>query len=423
MKLTKYLAGLTVFAFVAAAHADVTLHVTGSTAFRAAALTTIKGQYLVGNGGASFQFAHDAASGGLTGSTRSIFIGKYPGISGTVTICCTWTGSVEGVRAVTLDPSLDPSPPTYLPSSKCTVAASSTGGETFGVSSSGATTATSDIAFSDVNKTSTPFGSATLTTDAVGVIVFTMMTNNGSTITNVTSQQYRALLAQGYQPRSLFDGNAAHSDLVFAIGRNDGSGTRTTALAEIGYGITNAVNQYVTTASGGGAITQMQRTVAGSAYASTVWGQDVAGNGGYTSGGGVSGPLGMTTASVQVLDETGAEAFAAAPVSLITWLGISDAKTAKLAGGALCAYCGVTIDLTGAGTTLSTNDINKIANGSYTAWGYERMFRHPSVAAEVLSLYNDLKTNLPSNIGITGIPISTMTVARGSDGGVVAPIN
>ena len=421
MKLTKYLAGFSVFAFAAAAHADVTINVTGSTAFRSAVVTTIKQQYTVGNGGASFQYGHEGAS--LTSAQRSIFIGKYPGISGTVTIRCCWTGSVEGVRALALDYTVDPSPPTYLPSSVCTVAASSTGGETANVSNAGATAANSDIAFSDVNKTATPFGSTSLTTDAAGVIVFTMMANKGSTITNVTSQQYRALLTQGYQPRSLFDGNAAHSDLVFAIGRNDGSGTRTTALAETGYGITNVVNQYVTTTTSGGTITQMQRTVAGSAYASTVWGQDVDGNGGYTSGGGVSTPLGLTSASVQVLDETGAEAFAAAPISLVTWLGIADAATAKTNGGVLCAYNGVSLDLAGASNTLSTADMAKIQNGSYTAWGYERMFRHTSPSSSVTSLYNNIKTNLPANLGTAGLAISTMTVSRGSDGGVVAPIN
>ena len=422
MKPTVFITGLAGLAIAATASADVTINVTGSTAFRSATLSAIKAKY-AGATTPSFKFAHDQTAGNLGKSTRSIFIGTFPGITGTTTIRCTWSGSVEGIRALTLAPNVDPSPPTYLPASVATTAASPTGGETVSVSSSGATTAVSDIALSDVNKTATPFASTSLTTDAVGVIVFTMMTNeeSGTTITNVTSQQYRALLAQGYQPLSLFTGNPAHTTNVFAIGRNDASGTRTTALAEIGHGITNPVNQYVTTATSGNAITTLQLTPAGSAFASTVWNQDVAGNGGYTSGGAVSTALGLTSGTVNVLDETGAEAFSTDHVNLLTWLGVSDAATAKTNGGLLCGYNGVSLDLAGASNTLSSADIAKIANGSYTAWGYERMFRRPSPSADVVTAYNAIKTSVPALLGTTGIPISSMAVARTSDGGVVAP--
>lgn len=424
MKPTLFTAGLASLALSASALADQTINITGSSAFRPAVLSTIKAQYVIGNGGASFQFAHDAAAGSLNSSTQSIFIGKFPNLSGITTIRCCFTGSVEGIRSLVLAPNNDPSPPKYLPSSVATTVASSTGGETAPVATTLSNTAVSDIAFSDVNKTATPFGTATLNTDPAGVIVFTMMTNKGSTITNVTSQQYRALLGQGFQPLSLFTGIAANTSLVFPIGRNDASGTRTTALAEIGYGITNVVNQYVTTATGGGAITQLQLTPAGGSFASTVWGQDQAGNGGYTSGGTVRAPLSLTSASVQVLDETGAEAFPAGPINLLTWLGVSDAGSAKTTGGLLCAYNGVTLDLAGAGNTLSTADIAKVSNGSYTAWGYERMFRRPSPAAEVLSVYNTLKGNFTvANVGTAGVSLSVMKVGRGSDGGVVSPLD
>lgn len=415
-----FLIGLSALALAATASADVTINVTGATAFRSAALTAIKAKFVAAPS-ASFKFAHDQATGTLTKATRSIFIGKFPGITGTTTIRCTFTGSVEGIRALTVAPANDPSPPTYLPSSVATVAASSSGGETFSVSSSGATTADSDIAFSDVNTPATPFTSGSFTTDAVGAIVFTMMTNEGSTLTNVTSQQYRALLSQGYQPKSLFTGNAADTDYVFAVGRNDASGTRTTAFAETGYGITNTVNQYVATATSGNTITVLKLADTTATYGSTVWGQNIAGNGGYVSSSSLATAFGLTTASTQVQDETGAESFEAGSISLVTWCGVNDAATAKTAGGIVCGYNGVTLDLAGASNTLSTADKAKIANGSYTAWGWERIFRKNSASADVQTAYTAIKAAIPANIGSAGMPTTDLFVARASDGGLVAP--
>jgi len=118
MKLTKYLAGFAAFAFAASANADVTVYVTGATAFRSAAIKAIKAKYLVGNGGSSFKFAHDQAASSVASAGRVIFMGKFPGVSGTTTIDCCFTGSVEGVRALVLTPgstpvTTDTAAPTY----------------------------------------------------------------------------------------------------------------------------------------------------------------------------------------------------------------------------------------------------------------------------------------------------------------------
>lgn len=485
MKPIIYLTGLTTFVLAATVSADVTVTLTGATAFRSAALNTIKAKFAAGNGTVSYKYAHDAAAGSFTGSTRSLWIGNFPGITGTTTIRCCFTGSVEGIRAVSQVPGIlagqDSAAPTYYDSSILgSTTASAAGTELASAGSTAAAlTTTSDIAFSDVNKTSTPYASASLGTDTAGVIVFTMMANEGSVINNVTSQQYRALLTQGYQPLSLFTGNVADSTLVFPIGRNDGSGTRTTALAETGYGITKTVNQYVTASTSGNTITSLKLVPVGGATASSVWGQDVDGNGGYESGGKVVAPMGLTTASVQVFGSDGTTVLLpAAHVDLVTWLGVGDASTAKNNGAVVCAYNGVSLDLgnittstknattmtvgtrytilttgstdyticgaannavgtvftataagLGSGTvtltsyTLSTSDIAKVQNGSYTAWGFERMFRTNTVTGDKLTVYNGILGTLPSNLGTAGIAISTMTVSRDTDGGVVFPIN
>ena len=477
-----FLIGLSALALAATASADVTINVTGATAFRSAALTTIKARYLAASS-PSFKFAHDQATGSLTKATRAIFIGSFPNITGTTTIRCTFTGSVEGVRALTLANTADPTPPTYLPASVATATASSSGGETSLVTDLGAA-ADSDIAFSDVNKAATPYTSGSLTFDNVGAIIFTMMTNEGSTITNVTAQQYRALLTQGYQKKSLFTGIAADTSKVFVVGRNDASGTRTTAFAETGFGITNPVNQYFAKTSAGNAITVLKLADTSDTYKSTVWGQNVVGNGGYESGSSVAAVFGRTTANTQIQDDTNAESFAAGPISLVTWLGVGDASTAKNNGGVLCGYNGVSLDLatattatavapnkmvdgtyytisttgpnftafgaannnvgtsftcvvgataiadagtTGAVTTttytMSTADKAKVNNGSYTAWGWERMIRKTSMSTgDKKTAYDAIKAAIPANISTAGMQTTELTgVKRSTDGGLVAP--
>lgn len=437
MKLTKYLAGMSAFAFAATSYADVTVNITGATAFRAATLLSIKAKYAAS--GAAFKFAHDqATSGGTTysGATRAIFIGTFPGVTGTTTIRCCFTGSVEGIRA--LVPVVDPLPPTYYQSSLLDATTAVIGGaELANQGTTGAATDTSHIAFSDVSRSSTPYASYSLQPSEpnAGVIVFTMLTNEGSTITGVTAQQFRALLTKGFQPLSLFTGNPLDTSNVFATGRNDGSGTRTTYLAEIGYGVANTVKQYVTNESSSTALTKIQLVPAGgvnspaltgqsAANASTVWGQDVDGNGGYNSGSTLRTDMGKTGASVTVLDETGADAFGA-PVraDLVTWLSLSDAVTARGNGAIFCSYNGVKLnDIATSGTTMSAADKAKVTNGVYTAWGFEKMYRRNDITSgDAKTVYDGIKAAIPANLGSAGIALTDMAVSRPSDGGTVAP--
>jgi hypothetical protein len=435
MKPTAFITGLSALALAASASADVTVNITGATAFRAATLLAIKAKYVAS--GAAFKFAHDqATSGGTTynGATRAIFIGTYPGVTGTTTIRCCFTGSVEGVRALTT--AVDPLPPTYYQPDLLTSTTAIVGGaELANQGTTGAATATSHIAFSDVSKAATPYsGYAMLPADpAVGVVVFTMLTNEGSTVTNVTSQQFRALMSSGFQPLSLFTGNADDETNVFAVGRNDGSGTRTAYLAETGAGITNLVKQYVTNTSTGTALTEIQLVPAGGVNSpsltgqkvnnkSTVWGQDVAGNGGYESGSTLRTDMGKTGESVTVLDETGADAFGE-PVraDLVTWLSLNDAVTARGNGAILCSYNGVKLSgIAASGTTMSADDKAKVTNGAYTAWSYQQMYRRNDITSgDALTVYTGLKSAIPSNLGAAGLALTDMAAGRETDGGTV----
>lgn len=462
MKLTKYLAGLSAFAFTTAAYADVTVNITGATAFRAAALDSIKAKFVAS--GAAFKFAHDAAtSGGTTfdGATRAIFIGTFPGVTGTTTIRCCFTGSVEGVRAVV--PVTDPSPPTYYqPALLAGTTAIVDGAELANQGTTGALAlgTQSDIAFSDVTKAITPYASYSLqpSSPAAGVVVFTMLTNEGSAITNVTSQQFRALMSGGFQPLSLFTGVASDTTNVFATGRNDGSGTRSVYLGEVGYGVANVVKQYVTVASSSTALQAIQLVPAGgvndsdpstlgvqlpagsdiknyndtvhaitqsTASASTVWGQDVAGNGGYNSGSTLRTDMGKTgTSGVTVFDETGADAFGT-PVraDLVTWLSLNDAVSARNNGAILCGFNGVKLnDIAASGSVMSATDKAKVTEGLYTAWGFENMYRRNGLTSgDAVTVYDGIKAAIQTNLNAAGIPLADMHVGRPSDGGTVAP--
>ena len=464
MKL-KSITGLLALSLTTSAFADVTVDITGATAFRAAALDTIKARYVAS--GQPFQFSHDQAAGGLNGATRAIFKGTFQGASGPVpgvtTIRTSFNGSVEGIKALVDSPASDPTYYTDIAGNFVTAAAVG-GGETHTNTVGFAKTVAasqSEIAFSDVSKNSTPFASASLqpSSAACGVVVFTMLTNEGSPITNVTAQQFRALAAAGFQPLSLFTGNASDTTNVFLTGRNDGSGTRTTYMAETGVGITTAIKQYVTVDSSSTALEAIQEVPAtgtndtdsgtagiqlpaGSdikayddgpqsitqlaANASTVWGQDFDGNGGYSSGSTLRTDMGKTgTSGVTVFDAAGADAFGeTVRADLVTWLSLNDAVTARGNGAIFCGYNGVKLDgIAASGSTMSVADKAKVTNGLYTAWGYQQMYRRGDITTgDAVTVYDGIKNNIGANLAAAGISLSDMTaVSRPNDGGTVAP--
>jgi hypothetical protein len=438
MKPTAILAGISAFSFASVVFADVTVDITGATAFRAATLSAIKAKFDAA--AAPYQYSHDQAAGGYTGSTRSIWKGTFQGVSGVTTIRCSFNGSVEGIRALVDSPASDPTYYTDIAGNFIT-GGSNTGGETHKDTAA----SQSEIAFSDVSKSSTPYSLSPLqpSSPQCGVVVFTMIGNEGTAakgISNVTAQQFRALMSKGRQKRSMFTGNPAHTDLVFATGRNDGSGTRTTYLAETGYGVTKTVKQYTTLDSSTTAINTIQLVPAGGVNdpvitgqtvdnASTVWGQDIDGNGGYSSGSLLRTDMGKTSASVTVLDEFGDAAFSGINCLLITWLSLPDAGSARNASATILGYNGQKLtDFAAAtsGTAFTAADRALVQQGVYTAWGYQQMYRRNDITSgDVVLVYDGIKNALPAQLDdITknlGISITSMAVSRPGDGGTVAP--
>jgi hypothetical protein len=429
IKIMKFIASfVAALVLAAAANAQTTvIRVTGATAFRVAALDAIRAQF---NAGGVHQIVSDNAT--LNASTRAAFRGTFPGITGTTIVKTTFNGSVEGIRAIALGGTHNPTfyPDTVFSASNIATAASPA---TVQLASAllpvGVATPVAEQAkwsFSDVRQASTPVvGSLNPSDASVGVVLFTMLANEGAPagFTNVTAQQYNALVAGGFQPLSLFTGVSTDTASVFALGRNDGSGTRTTVLAETGHGIANVVNQYYVVTSGSGAATQIRRVPAGGSgngAASTVWGQNVDGNGGYSSGSQLRTDMALTSAACEVREADNSVLAAAAQVYFVTFLSTGDAATAITNGAKALSYNGVGITPTAA--AIAGADKDKVVYGQYTAWGYQQFYYAGSLNVAETTFDTAIRGAFtPAALGGSGVALSDMVVSRSDDGGFVAP--
>jgi hypothetical protein len=215
-----------------ASAADVTIHITGSSAFRGAASNAILNIMTFPSAGMGY--AYQGTS--FTGATYQIFKGSVAGITGTTTVKTQWSGSVEGIRDVSA-----PNNIAFLVDTT-TVSAG-------GTPSAPVTTANepAEIAMADNTQNSTSFKTPAINTVfKVGVVPFAFVAgqNTPTSFTNMTAQIGKALLGAGSIPTSLITGNAADTTPIYAVGRNSGSGTRLTTLAEIGYGTLTPVTQF-----------------------------------------------------------------------------------------------------------------------------------------------------------------------------------
>ena len=98
----------------------------------------------------------------------------------------------------------------------------------------------------------------------VGAVIFKWVASKGSPagLTNLSSPQARALFQAGSEPLALFTGNASDTTSIYAAGRDPDSGTRLTALAEIGQGLgAQPVTQYQPTNSSNAAVSSTTDTI------------------------------------------------------------------------------------------------------------------------------------------------------------------
>jgi len=397
MKATTTLAILALAAGSVASGQTV-INITGATAFRSAATTTIIS--MLGGAGVT-QYAYTGTAG-ATGSSRQIFRGTFNGQD--TIIRTSWSGSTQGILDLA-----DQNAIQFL------VATTGTGTGANPISTTGYNlggsgnepaefdTGIPRFAFSDVDKALSTRPNATLAGGPVGVVPFMFIAGESAPagMTNMTDQQHEALWSLGQLPVSMFTGNDADTDIVLATGRNNGSGTRATILAETGYGaFTNVV--------------QWNATFTGDRLTGTLSTVTEFGNGGHPGNLEVREVLTRPSNNVTYNGD---------PFSVIFcgYLTISDALLAT-------GYNEVTGAISGGegAKPMTYNGVRysaaNVKNGAYSLWGYQQLYRASGANAAEVAFDTALRAAVPANMGSAGIPIPQMTVTRsGGDGGLITP--
>jgi hypothetical protein len=409
MKSLKLITGaLLVLALVSAVRAETT-RITGSTAFRGATHTGITNIFDAGT--LTYAYLDNASgTGTLTSSGAAIFKGNVNGVA--TTIKTHWSGSEAGIQTVAGSPNFTvtyladgtvtlPPPGNKLPSTTVLTDAS-----------------IPDVAMSDVYQTSSKFRGtfmgvtyATLNKtkktaglpngQLVGVVQFEFVASNSTpgTLTNVTSQNARAVFSTGKTALSLFTGSPAdHGFTIYATGRDFDSGTRLTTMAESGLGAQAVVKQYEPFKGGTRALTCCGALDAPPYHlwpAGSVNGVPYGiGDGGYSSGGDLANAISNTTSG---------------NTAYLTYLGIGDATTAIGNGAHALNYNGVPYSQT------------NVQEGRYTFWGYEHLYYRD----DILTARKTVADKLALQIFNTDAPAphyNDMQVSRKTDGGLVTQL-
>ena len=372
MKLTKSIASVLAFlalGAVANANEANTIYITGSTAFRNAALTAI--QNILSGAAAT------TTSGGTlaapTGNLTNWINVTIPNVGSHYNIKCSFYGSVGGVN--TTSNSLSWPFDTDATTGVTTHAVNWVSGaiqlqSTSGGSQITADTAVPDITFSDSFQHSTPFADNTLTDNIVGVAPFTWVASYGASapsgqILSMSPDVVNALYSAGTVGLATLTGNPADKTSgakLYAVGRDKDSGTRLCALAVSYFGpFTQETLQYLPTVVGT-AVTACNtfypsETINGVTYD--------AGDTGYASGGTLAGVMRNSTTAINGW--------------LMTYLGKSDAKTA-LYSGSTGAGNAVAVAWNGIQYYAGSGTFNDAAvqQGAYTFWSYEHEMYLPT---------------------------------------------
>jgi len=380
MKSKFILAASIAMALATSAQATTTVVLTGATSFRHAIH-------------ASLAHLHPSAKIAYTGgttldtATQAVFDDNANG----VIVLTSFTGSGAGIQA------LDTNTKVTVINTADSANAGSVGSGTH-LSTATTTTVLADAALSDVTQSATAYNSTSLSDQTVGVMPFVWVTNSigkNLGITNITANFANSTLQDGSTPASFLTGNSADAaKSVYITGRNSGSGTRITTLAEINYPADTNVNQYAPVYTGS--------IITGLTHLATT--------AGLSSGGDVATAL---NASLSSTITNGTKTIDSSKVVLLSYLAYSDAVS--VTNGSILNYNGVSF-LTGG--VPNTN----IQNGAYTFWGYEHLLT-PSATdndSDKTAVLNDLVSDIPNFLGTgtqtIGIGLDSMNVQRSGDG-------
>jgi hypothetical protein len=428
MKTSKLIAAAILAAGVAStASAQTVINITGATAFRQAAHQAILDCFDPG----SVTYGYNNSNIGNT--SRAMFKGTINAGADQVVVRTSWSGSVAGIRAIVNQANAV----TYWTANATTYALLTSGGASGLNPGTENITTGNKIAFADNAAENTPFDTSVLNGAPVGVIAFIPVVNETSLVsgngsTSISQLQFRRLMQAGKAPLQFLTGNSSHNNKkLYWTGRQDTSGTRVIYLTEGGIGAATAIQQYrvepldntTTTA------TSVRLWPTGdSTNASTIWGADTAGNGGYASGGALSPVLQRTSTSILEKDAGNSTVSSGVDAVLLSVVSAQEGQDIQNGGGIVLAYNGVYIEPEALPTGLSETDKDKIRKGAYTLWSYERLYYRNDIASTVETDFITLLENnvaTTGNIGGNGVAISEMKVSRSqtSDGGSLTVLN
>ncbi len=387
LKTTMILAGLALTALNSDAATRV-FNLTGATAFRAATNTAIIS--LLGGQGTT-QYAY--VGGSVTGTNQAIFVGTLPQFPGdTIIVRTSTSGSTQGIASLVLNSNVN-----FLPTTT-TVTTAGNGGQAAGTDAAKARFAFSDVS-QDISNNPVP----PLTGGGVGVVPFMFVAGKGApaTVRNMTDQLHELLWSVGSVRASVFTNNPV-DDTKFALatGRNNGSGTRASILAETQYGPFRAVVQF-----GIDGITATPPT--GAPYNVVQFA-----SGGYSSNSFVRTTLTTNQASINGLGDN----------FFVSYLTISDAiaATGYIEATGLTSGGEGAFPMTYNGVRYSQGNIN---NGTYTLWGYQQLYQGLNPTSEENTFDTALRAAIaPILTPDIGLPEPALRVVRqGGDGGLIVP--
>jgi hypothetical protein len=373
-------------------------NITGATAFRASANNAII-SILGGAGTTKYAFT---GTSGIAGTNRAIFVGAMPAFPGdTVIVRASWSGSTQGIKDVEDNASIQ-----FLDDNVRTDGSAgvgnpvTTGGYNLGAGANDAPefeNAVAQWSFSDVDKLLSERPNATLTGGPVGVVPFMFLAGEGSpaALNNMTDQLHRTLWSVGQLPIAFFTGDTNDATAVLATGRNNGSGTRATILAETEYGAFTSVTQFGATFQG----TRTDAFPTGKLLTGTEFG-----NGGNSSNSGVREILTRRPDDI-TFDGIPAD------VAFVSYLTISDALSAITEGAKEMRYNGV---------AFSAENVKK---GLYSLWGYQQFYLDADSTTAEQTFDSAFRAAIPATLdGVNAIAITAMSVTRsGGDGGPITP--
>lgn len=375
-------------AFAVSAHAQTVIHIAGSTAFRAATITAIEKTL---SAGFTFAYVGSAGTGNELKASQTIFKGNVVINGNTVPVefKTSFEGSVGGVADLVNGLTVGTGGSAYPSGGGGWLADSNlppSGGKAIAPGSNPPLDPASvpDVAMSDSFQKSTPFTSTTLSGKIIGIVPFEWvkgLDTSLSTLKNLATTDSYNLLKGSYT----FSGAK-----VYAIGRDEDSGTRLAAYenasagkdnGDIGNGPYPSVpQQYQFAASGTPTLWAAPVTVDGFTY-------NNAGHSGSSSGGTLASNLNTATT-----------------VPYVAYLGINDAANVNSGKN---------------GLTFNSKaySVANVDTGAYTFWGYEHFLYLPTLSGTALTVALQLETQVAAHATVSGVAInSSLKVHRNGDG-------